>query len=128
MERKPCVQCYEHIKAATSSSEDARAVVLRFTQALVRGNLPHLPCLLDSRLLPLAKPNSRGVRLIDIGEVWYRPAALCALAACPNAGRSLAPLQLAVGISGSSQIVGHALRAGMAAYPGCITVQVNWRK
>jgi hypothetical protein len=80
-----------------------------------------------SRLLPLAKPNGRGVRPIAIGEVWYRLAALCALAACPNAGRSLAPLQLAVGISGGSQIVGHALRAGMAADPGCITVQVDWR-
>jgi hypothetical protein len=100
---------YEHIKAAASSSEDARAVVLRFVQALVRGNLPCLPRLLDARLLLLAKPNSRGVRPIAIGEVWYRLAALCALAACPNAGRSLALLKLAVGILGGSQIVGHAL-------------------
>jgi hypothetical protein len=101
-------------------------VVLRFVQALVRGDLPYLPRLLDARLLPLAKPNGRGVRPIAIGEVWCRLAALCALAACPNAGRSLAPLQLAVGISGSSQIVGHALRTGMAADPGCITVQIDW--
>jgi hypothetical protein len=41
---------YEHIKAATSSSEDARAVVLRFMQALVRGDLLHLPPLLCWRL------------------------------------------------------------------------------
>jgi hypothetical protein len=67
------------------------------------------------------------VRPIAIGEVWYRLAALCALAACPNIGRSLAPLQLAVGISGGSQIAGPALRAGMLAGPGCITVQVDWR-
>jgi hypothetical protein len=118
---------YEQIKAATTSSEEARAVVLRFVQALVRGDLPHLPRLLDARLLPLAKPHGRGVRPIAIGEVWYRLAALCALAACPNIGRSMAPLQLAVGISGGSQIVGHALRAGMAADPGCVTVQVDWR-
>jgi hypothetical protein len=59
--------------------------------------------------------------------VWHRLAALSALAACPNAGRSLAPLQLAVGISGGSQVVGHALRAGMAADPGCITVPVDWQ-
>jgi hypothetical protein len=101
-------------------------VVLRFVQALVRGDLPYLPRRLEARLLPLAKLNGRGVRPIAIGEVWYRIAALCALAACPNAGRSLAPLQLAVGISGSSQIVGHALRTGMAADPGCITVQIDW--
>jgi hypothetical protein len=67
------------------------------------------------------------VRPIAIGEVWYRLAALCALAACPNISRSLAPRQLAVGISGGSQIVGHALRAGTLAGPGCITVLVDWR-
>jgi hypothetical protein len=60
---------YEHIKAATTSSEDVRAVVLRFVQALVHGHLPYLPRLLDARLLPLAKPNGRGVRPIAIGEV-----------------------------------------------------------
>jgi hypothetical protein len=71
-------------KAATSSSEEARAVVLRFVQAVVRGDLPHPPRLLDARLLPLAKPNGHGVRPIAIGEVWYRLAALCALATCPT--------------------------------------------
>jgi hypothetical protein len=119
---------YEHIKAATtSSSEDAREVVLRFVQASVCGDLPYLPRLLDARLLLLAKPNGCGVRPISIGEVWHRLAVLCALVACPNAGRSLAPLHLAMGILGGSQIVGHALRAGMAAIPGCITVQVYWK-
>jgi hypothetical protein len=102
-------------------------VVLRFVQALVCGDLPYLPRLLEARLLPVAKPNGRGVRPIAIGEVWYRLAALRALAACPNAGRCLAPLKLAVGISGGSQIVGHALRAGMTADPGCTTVQVDWQ-
>jgi hypothetical protein len=32
-----------------------------------------------------------------------------------------------MGISGGTQIIGHALRAGMVADPGCITVQVDWR-
>jgi hypothetical protein len=81
---------YEHIKAATSTSEDARAAVLHLMQAVVRDDLPHLPRLLDARLLPLEKPSS-GVRPIAVGEVWYRLAALCALAACPNAGSSLVP-------------------------------------
>jgi hypothetical protein len=74
--------------------------VLRFVQAVVRGDLPHLPRLLDARLLPLSKP-SGGVRPIAIGEVWYRLAALCALAACPDAEHSLAPLQVAVGQEGA---------------------------
>jgi hypothetical protein len=67
------------------------------------------------------------VHPVVIREVWDWLSVRCALAACPIAGRSLAPLQLAVGISGGSQIVGHALRAGMAADLGCITVQVNWQ-
>jgi hypothetical protein len=37
---------YEHIKAATTCSEGARAVVLHFVQALVLGDLPRLPRLL----------------------------------------------------------------------------------
>lgn len=98
---------YEHIKAAISSSEEARSVVLRFAQALVHGKLPPLPRLLDAYLIPLAKPLS-GVRAMAISEVWYRPSALCALAACPDAGRSLALLQVAVCASGGSQIVCHA--------------------
>jgi hypothetical protein len=56
-------------------------VVLRFVQDLVRGDLPHLPRLLDAHLLPLAKPNGRGVRPIPVGEVWYRLVVLCAPAA-----------------------------------------------
>jgi hypothetical protein len=60
---------YEQIKAATTRSEEARAVVLRFVQALVSGDLPYLPRLLEARLLLLAKPNGRCVRPITIGEV-----------------------------------------------------------
>jgi hypothetical protein len=100
--------------------------VLRLIQAVVRGDLPHPPRLLDARLLPIAKP-AGGIRPIAIGEVWYRLAALCALAACPEAGSSLSPLQVGVGVGGGSQIVGHALRAGIAADPGCVTLQIDWR-
>ena len=49
------------------------------------------------------------------------------MAACPDAGRILAPLQLGVGVRGGSQLVGHALRAGMAADPDCVTVQLDYR-
>jgi hypothetical protein len=100
--------------------------VLWFVQAVVRGELPHLPRLLGAGLLPLSMP-SGGVRPIAIGEFWYRLAALCTLAACPDAGHSLAPLQVAVGVSGGSQIAGHALCAGIAADLGCVTVQVDWQ-
>jgi hypothetical protein len=116
----------EHMKAATSGSEEARSVVLRFVQALVHGQLPHLPRLLDARIIPLAKVHN-GVRPIATIEFWYRLAALCALATCPDAGRSLAPLQVAVGTSGGSQIVGHALCAGLVAEAGCVTLQIDWK-
>jgi hypothetical protein len=117
---------YEHIKAATSTREDAWAAVLRLLQAVVRGDLPHLPRLLDARLLRPEKL-SGAARPIAVGEVWYRLAALCALAACPSAGSSLVPLQVAVGVPGGSQIVRHTLRAGFSAYPSCVTVQVDWQ-
>jgi hypothetical protein len=115
---------YEHIKAATASSEDAKAMVLRLIQAVVRGDLPHLSRLLDARVLCIAKP-AGCIRPIGIGKVWYRLAALCALAACQEAGSSLSPLQVGVGVRGGSQIVVHALRAGIAADPGCVAVPID---
>jgi hypothetical protein len=39
----------------------------------------------------------------------------------------VAPLQVAVSIPGRSQIVGHALRAGMAADPSSATSLVKWK-
>jgi hypothetical protein len=51
----------------------------------------------------------------------------CALAACPNSGRSLVPLQAAFGVLGGSQIVRHPLCAGMSADPCCLTFQVDWK-
>jgi hypothetical protein len=48
---------------------------------------------------------------VAISEVWYRLAALCALAACPDAGSNLKPLQVGVGVSGGSQLVGPLLSA-----------------
>jgi hypothetical protein len=41
-------------------------------------------------------------------------------------GPSLAPLRLAVGVLGEAQVTGHALSAGIAADPGCVTVQLDW--
>jgi hypothetical protein len=113
---------HEHIKAATSVSEAALCAVLDMVCAVTSGALPQLPSLLHATLTPIKKATG-GVRPIAGGEAWYRLAALCALAACPVHG--LAPLQLVVGIRGGSQNVGHALRAGVAANPGCVRVDVD---
>jgi hypothetical protein len=74
-----------------------------------------------------SKKPSGGVCPIAVGKVWHRLAGLCALAACPNTGRSLVPLQVAVGVPGGSQIVGHAIHYGMSAHPSCVTLQVDWQ-
>ena len=95
--------------------------------AIIGGKLPHLHCLLDCSLHAFEKPGGPGIRPIAVGEVLVRLAGLCAMAACPGAGPALAPLQLGVGVKGGSQIIGHALRSGIAADPGCVTVQLDFR-
>jgi len=119
---------YEHIAAAVYGSGDALNAAIRLVNVIVRGDLPHLPALLDSTLIAQEKPGSNsGVRPIAIGETWVRLAGLCAMAASPGIGPALAPLQLGVGVRGGSQCMGHAIRAGIAADPGCVTVQLDWR-
>ena len=116
---------YEHVKAAVLNNPLARDSACRLINAIVSGRLPRLPCLLDSTLIALEKRNG-GIRPIAIGEVWVRLAGLCAMAASPHVGKALAPLQLGVGTPGGSQCLGHAVRAGIAAEPEDVTVQLDY--
>jgi hypothetical protein len=118
---------YEHIRAATSTTNSALGALLALMNAILSGKLPHLPVLLDCSLHAFEKPGGNGIRPIAVGEVLVRLAGLCAMAACPGAGPALAPLQLGVGVKGGSQIVGHSLRSGIEADPGSITVQLDFR-
>jgi hypothetical protein len=119
---------YEHITAAVYADCNALSAALSLINVIVRGDLPHLPELLDSTLIALEKPGSNaGVRPIAIGEAWLRLAGLCAMKATPGVGPALAPLQLGVGVRGGSQCMGHSIRAGIAADPACVTVQLDWR-
>jgi Reverse transcriptase (RNA-dependent DNA polymerase) len=59
--------------------------------------------------------------------VRYRLTALCALAEASDVGAALAPLQLAVGVPGGSQVLAHALRAGIAEDPECATLKIDVR-
>jgi hypothetical protein len=97
--------------------------MLKLMSAMVQVE-PPLPALLQSTLLPISKPGG-GILPIAKGKVWHRLAGLCALADCPDLGRSLVPLQLAVGIPGGAQVIGHPLAAGIAAEPGCLTMQLD---
>jgi hypothetical protein len=117
---------YEHITAALKDC-DALNAASRFLNVIIGGHMPHLPDLLASTLIGLEKPGGNGVRPIAIGEAWLRLAGLCAMGACPEIGPSLAPLQLGVGVKGGSQCMGHAIRAGIAADPTCVTAQLDWR-
>ena len=83
-----------------------------------------LDSLLDSRLIALSKPGRPGsIWPIAVWEVWQRLASLCALAKVSAVGAALAPLQLGVGVSGGSQALGHAMRAGVHSDEGIVTLQ-----
>jgi hypothetical protein len=98
--------------------------MLELMSAMVQGEPPHVPALLQSTLLPVSKPGG-GILPIDKGKVWHRLAGQCALAACPDLGRRLVPLQLAVGIPGGHESSATPLAAGIAAEPGCLTMQLD---
>jgi hypothetical protein len=118
---------YDHIRAATGTSPTATSAILDLLNLLVGGHLPDLPSLSASALIALEKSGGLGVRPIAIGEVWLCLASLCAMAACPDIGRALAPLQLGVGVPRGSQCVGHALRAGLSCCPNDVTLQLNFQ-
>ena len=40
-------------------------------------------------------------------------------------GKRMAPLQMGVGVSGGAQCVGHAVKAGIAAHPDHVKLQIN---
>jgi hypothetical protein len=79
---------------------------------------------LDAFLIGVSKPDG-SVRLIAIGEVYFRLTGLCFLAACPDAGRALAPLQVSVGMSGGSRAAAHAITAGMANGADIVTMKLD---
>jgi Reverse transcriptase (RNA-dependent DNA polymerase) len=116
---------YEHIRAAALASEDAFEAVRRLVNLILSGELPYLAELLDSTLIAFKKPGG-GIRPIAIGEVFYRLAALSGMAAVPDVGRSLAPLQLAVGTRGGAQTMGHAVGAAMDADQNDVVVQIDF--
>ena len=103
---------FEQLRAAVKASPEAREGAHGVVNLLLSGKLPRCGVLLDSLLIGLAKPTG-GVRPIATGEVWYRLSGLCALVALEGLGRSLAPLQLCVGIPGGAEATGLAVRAAM---------------
>ena len=64
------------------------------------------------------------IRLIAVGEAWYRLAELCARTACLETGPSLATLQPGVGIPGNVSI-GHAVCSALLADPEPVLLSVH---
>ena len=118
---------YEHVRAAATTCPAAREAILRFINLMVSGGLPRLPALLAARVVALQKPGGRGIRPLAVGEVWLRMAGLCALQAAPSAPDSLPPLQLAVGVRGGAQCLGHGVSAAVRSSPTVAVLQVDWR-
>jgi hypothetical protein len=92
---------------------------------MLAGQLPHLPTLVDGRLIAPQKPTV-GVHPIAIQEVWVRIASLCALTACPDMGPCLKPLQMGVGVRGGPEITSHFLCAGLDSAPNSAMVSVDF--
>jgi hypothetical protein len=113
----------QHVHAAMHGCLDAEEAVLDFVAAIVQSKQLQVPTPLAANLLFVAEPKG-SVR--PMGEVWYRSTCLCALAASNVVGPSLAPLQLAVGVSWGAQICGHASQLGAVADLSCVAVQLNW--
>jgi hypothetical protein len=52
---------------------------------------------------------------------------MCAMAACPSVGPSLAPLQVGAGVRGEAQCFGHAFRAGALENPDDVNLQLDFK-
>jgi hypothetical protein len=61
---------YEHVRVVADSGAAALSSLLQLVNAIVSGRLPHLPALLDGRLIPIEKSPSNTIRPIAIQEVW----------------------------------------------------------
>ena len=117
---------YEHIQAATNASPRAREAARTFVNTMLAGDVPHLPDLLDSRLVAFAKP-AGGVRPIAIGETWLRLGCLCGIAATPDIGPTLAPLQFCSGVPGGTQCLIQGMRLRMMNEPDVLTVGLDFK-
>ncbi len=101
---------YEHIRAMATGTDSARPELLSFVNLVLAGRVPPVGELLQCKLIGAHKQGGTGLRPICVPEALYRLISLCALSACVEVGKALAPLQLAVGIKGGAQIVPQAVR------------------
>ena len=117
---------YEHVVSPIKGSDRALELGVQFLNLLLSGALPRCDSLLDSRLIALSKPGRPGsIRPIAVEEVWQRLASLCSLAKVSPVGAALASHHWGLGVSGGSQALGRAMRAGVQSDDDIVTLQVD---
>jgi hypothetical protein len=104
---------------------EADTAAIKFVTAIVQGNLPHVPALLEASLIPVEKTGG-GIRPIAVGEAM--------VSAClPVCARWLPgcwdePETLVTGCwCGWGSTDGFELWAGMTAEPGLVTLEGEMR-
>lgn len=116
---------FKMILAVTGGSARGFEATVGFVNLILSGMLPRDCGLLDSVLIALEKLNG-DVRPIAIGEVWYRLAAMCAMEAVgKELGRTLAPLQVGVGVPSGAETVAHSISAALEKDPDCIVLTAD---
>jgi hypothetical protein len=63
----PSCWTYKHVKAAVNGCSEADTAAIKFVTAIVQGNLPEVPALLEASLIPVEKAGG-GIRPIAMGE------------------------------------------------------------
>jgi hypothetical protein len=91
-----CDSTYEMLQAVIFGCPAGLRTCLAFVKAMLAFTIPRVDAVLNSRGVAFEKPNRRGVRPIAIWEAWLRLAAIVCIRLLPDAGPSLAPLQLEV--------------------------------
>ena len=118
---------FEMILVVTSTARGFEAS-LKFVNLILSGELPRECGLLVSPLILLKKENGIDLRSIAIGEVWYRLAAKCAIEAVGReVGRSLAPLQVGIGVKGGTEAMSHGIMAALEADEEAMVVTLDAR-
>jgi hypothetical protein len=95
---------------------------LALVNAMLAFKVPRVDALLNSKTLASVKHRGQGIRPVAICEACLRLAAIVCMRLIPDAGPSLASLQLGVRIQGRADDIGHAINAALRVNPASTEV------
>jgi hypothetical protein len=118
---------YDMLQAAISGYPAGLRTCLAFVNAMLAFTIPRVDALLNSTGVAFEKSNRRGIRPIAICEAWLRLAAIVCIKLLPEAGPSLAPLQLRVSIRVKAKNIRHVTNAVLLSEPAdTVVVSHDW--